>query len=199
MSENAEDVAPAGPLDHLSTIKTFSVPVLMLSMKFLKVDTSIYLQELRICFACVVLLNFSVMALLYFKIQSAVECGPIEVTEKTLEGTDKKTKMSSREYDTKKLREKLGQACLHLCITSGIHYKWGNAMPLLLQSINMPLGILDDNLFKIHIFGCAAEGKMARPFKPPVNPLAKMLGADEPAEIEPAKDDKKRSKRTKKD
>ena len=47
----------------------------------------------------------------------------------------------------------------------------------------LPMGLLDDNLFKIHVMGKEAVGKLARPFKPPESPFAALAGdkAAEPA------------------
>ena len=45
--------------------------------------------------------------------------------------------------------KKVKSAGFGLMITCGIHYKWGNAAPLLFQSVMMPMGLLDDNLFKV--------------------------------------------------
>ena len=41
----------------------------MLAIKFLKIDVTMYLFELRIAFACVTCLNFLSLALVYSKIQ----------------------------------------------------------------------------------------------------------------------------------
>ena len=61
---------------------------------------------------------------------------------------------------------------------SGIHYKWGSPMPLLLQSVMQPINITDEPLFQIYVLGKEAVGKLQRPFKI-ANPLADMLGAGE--------------------
>ena len=52
-------------------------------------------------------------------------------------------------------------------------------MPLLFQCVMQPLNLTDDPLVQIYLLGAKAEGKLARPFKPPPNPLADALGAND--------------------
>ena len=90
---------------------------------------------------------------------------------------------------------------LALCITSGIHYKWGNAMPLALQSIMIPMNLMDEPLFRIHILGQDAVGKLQRPFKAPDSPFAALMGetpTTSPPAADPRPEEKKRPKREKK-
>merc|ERR1712178_587788 len=98
----------------------------------------------------------------------------IDGEEKVLGKVDepKKTKMSVSQYDQKEIVKKVQNSVLALCITSGIHYKWGNAMPLALQSIMIPMNLMDEPLFRIHILGQDAVGKLQRPFKAPDSPFA---------------------------
>ena len=56
---------------------------------------------------------------------------------------------SERQPTLTQVMKKVKSAGFGLMITCGIHYKWGNAAPLLFQSVMMPMGLLDDNLFKV--------------------------------------------------
>ena len=67
-------------------------------------------------------------------------------------------------------------------MTSFMHYKWGSPMPLLFQCVMLPMNLADEPLVKIHVFGAKAEGKLARPFAKPANPLADALGVNPDAD-----------------
>ena len=67
-------------------------------------------------------------------------------------------------------------------MTSFMHYKWGSPMPLLFQCVMLPMNLADEPLVKIHVFGAKAEGKLARPFAKPPNPLADALGVNPDAD-----------------
>jgi len=172
----------------------FLAPGIMLGMRYFKVDLSIYLQELRIAFAVVIVLKFLVILWMYIVSQRGPDekTKSIIVKEKGVDGVEKTTKMTVKEYDASQAWKTAGSSLFALCITCGIHYKWGNPTPLLFQCIMGPIGMFDDKLFKIHILGQKAEGKLARPFVMPPSPLQELMGGGETAK--PAEKEKRGKK-----
>mmetsp|Transcript_22977 Transcript_22977/g.41061 ORF Transcript_22977/g.41061 Transcript_22977/m.41061 type:complete len:187 (+) Transcript_22977:46-606(+) len=182
-----DDATPEAPAAPEMNPKMFVVPALMMGVKYLKLDLNLYKTELRIAFAMAVLFKYAVIYYVYLTSQKAAEAGPVTVKEKKMDGTEEEKTMTTREYDAQQIMTNFKSGLFGLCITCGIHYKWGNASPLLFQSIMLPMGLLDDNLFKIHILQNAAVGKLARPFKAPESPFA-ALAEDKKALTDDKKD-----------
>lgn len=178
--------------------KSFVVPAVLLGTRYFKIDVNAYVVELRFAFAAVVLSSLAVSALLYFKTQAAPEGGEITVKEKAMDGTETAKTMSTREYDAAEVVKKVKSTLMGLCISGGIHWKWGNATPLLMQCIMIPTNLLDDPMVKIHLFGYEATGKLQRPFKAPESPFAALMGGDTATETPPALEGGKKSKKDKK-
>jgi hypothetical protein len=173
----------------------------MLALRYFKVDLTVFVNELRIAFGCVVLLKFLVLGYLYLASGKSAAKGNVVVVEKAADGTETKKAQTVQEYDCAQVVKAVGQAGFALCLTTGIHYKWGNPTPLLFQCLMTPMGLYDDPLFKIHVLGHAAEGKLERPFKAAPSPFAELLGGgktEEPAAVE-AKDAKRGKKDKKSD
>lgn len=151
-------------------------------------------------FGCAVLLKFIVIGLVYILSQKDKSKTMITVIEKGYDGVDKKKEQTVSEYDSAQVIKSAGQALFALCLTCGIHYKWGNPTPLLFQCLMGPMGLLEDPLVKIHILGHKAEGDLKRPFKPPPSPFEGLMGT--PAAPEEPKSskaiEKKRGKKDKK-
>lgn len=188
--------APAGPELKMTS---FLAPAAMMGMKYFKVDLSIYLDELRIAFGVVVVLKFLVIMYIYMLSQKSTDSNPVVVTEKGLDGKETTKKMTVKEYDASQVTKSAGQAAFALAITCGIHYKWGNPTPLFFQCFMGPMGMLDDQLFRIYILGNKAEGKLERPFKAPASPFQELMGgapAEEPAKVKT--DEGKKGKKDKK-
>lgn len=174
--KTAEPEAPAAP-----EIKPtqFIVPACLVGIKYFKVDLTIYLWELRYAFAGVVACKFLVIMMLYLKAAANTEPGVVKETAKVgLEQKETTKTMTVAEYDKAQVMKSVQQAAFALCLTCGIHYKWGNPTPLLFQCIMTPIGLFEDNLFKIYMLGEKAEGKLTRPFKAPASPFAELMGAD---------------------
>jgi len=137
---------------------------------------ALYITELRIAFALVVVLKFLVIAYLYKLCKGCAINGNVEVTEKGLDGVEAKKTLTVQEYDCAQVTKSIGQAAVALAITCGVHYKWGNPTPLLFQCLMTPIGLLDDSLVKIHLLGHAATGKLQRPFKATTSPMQELFG-----------------------
>jgi len=172
----------------------------MLALRYFKVDLTVYLIHLRIAFGVMVLLKFLVLAYLYFASGKSAEKGNVVVIEKGMDGVEKKKTQTIQEYDCAQALKAVNQAGFALCITTGIHYKWGNPTPLLFQCLMTPMGLYDDPIFKLHVLGHAAEGKLARPFKAPPSPFAELMGGGKTEEtaVEVKDKDSKRGKKDKK-
>jgi len=183
-------------------VTAFIGPAIMIALRYYKVDLTIYLNELRVAFACMVVLKFLLIGYMYKCASSNTEKGTVVVTEKGADGVETKKNMTIPEYDKSQAFKSFSQAAFALCITCGIHYKWGNPTPLLFQCVMGPIGLLDDTLFQIYVLGKKAEGKLERPFKPPASPFAELMGGgDEKKDlaVENEKVDSKDAKKDKKD
>uniref|UniRef100_A0A7S2SW02 Inorganic phosphate transporter n=1 Tax=Rhizochromulina marina TaxID=1034831 RepID=A0A7S2SW02_9STRA len=181
----------------------FLAPALMLAIRYFKVDVNQYVVELRIAFGCAVVLNFLSMFFIFMKAQANAE-GATQVTvkdKKPGQRTAEEKTMTFREYDLQHLQNKVFGAGMSLLISCGIHYKWGNATPLLLQAIMIPVNAVQDPLFKLHILGAKPEGKLKRPFPKAPNALEELMtGGEEEATKEGAVEKKRsRSKKAKGD
>ena len=170
----------------------------MLLLRYFAIDLTVYLQELRISFCCMALLKFLVLGYLWLASGKSKEKGAVEVAEKAMDGTETKKTQTIQEYDQAQVVKAVGQAGFALCLTCGIHYKWGNPTPLLFQCLMTPMGLYDDPIFKIHVLGQAAEGKLTRPFKAAPSPLAELMGGGKTEETAVEAKDAKRGKKDKK-
>ena len=168
-------------------------------------DLTVYVDELRVLFAVVVALKFATIAYLYVLSKNSGNTNLVVVVEKGLDGKETKKTMTAAEYDASVVVKGVNSSVMSLCITCGMHYKWGNPTPLLFQGIMTPMGLWDDPIFKLHILKHKAEGKLERPFKAPASPFAELMGGGgasgekkEEPEALAADEGKKRGKKDKK-
>lgn len=194
--EAKEAKAPATPEQPEIKPTMFVAPAAMMALRYFKIDLTVYVNELRVAFGVFILLKLLVLAYTYFKSQANADATPVEVVEKGMDGVTKRTVMTAKEYDAAEIKKAFSSSLFGLAITCGVHYKWGNPTPLLFQCVMGPMGFFDDKEFLIHVLGKKAEGKLARPFKAPPNPLAELMGA--PAAAEPAAEAPPRGKKDKK-
>mmetsp|Transcript_66328 Transcript_66328/g.130025 ORF Transcript_66328/g.130025 Transcript_66328/m.130025 type:complete len:215 (+) Transcript_66328:59-703(+) len=176
-------------------VTTFLAPAAMLGIKYFGIDLTEYRDNLRIAFGVVVLLKFIVIFFIYMKSQQSIDLKPVVVTEKGSDGKETKKTMTVKEYDASQAIKSAGQALFALCITCGIHYKWGNPTPLFFQCLMGPIGMLDDSLFRIHVLGSKAEGKLERPFKPAPSPFQDLIGGGAEPQAEEATSETKVAER----
>ena len=118
--------------------KMFIAPLGMLTIKFFKIDVTMYLQELRVAFGVVTALNFLCLYFLYMKIQvrargsgapisvvvvhahgSALaraqakqEAGKLVVKEKQLDGSEKEKTTTVGQYDADEIIKQAKQMCM---------------------------------------------------------------------------------------
>jgi hypothetical protein len=81
------------------------------------------------------------------------------------------------EYDFEMCLEKLKTSTIGAIIMLVVFYKWGKALPLLLQGALVPCHLYEGELYNIHLRNKPAEGQLSRPFANP-NPFEQMLGGD---------------------
>jgi len=196
----AEEQQPTTQATEIKPLM-FLAPALMLAIRYFKVDVNQYVVELRVAFGCVVLLNFLSMFFIYMKAQANPE-GATKVTvkeKKPGQKTAEEKTMTFREYDLEQLQKKVFGAGMSLMISCGIHYKWGNATPLLLQCVMIPVNAVQDPLFKLHVLGANPEGKLKRPFPTPPNAMEELMnGGGGGGDDASAKDVEKKRNRSKK-
>lgn len=173
----AESEAPAPPPAPEFKPQMLLAPLVIFGLRYLKVDLSDYVQELRIAFGLVVVLNLLASLVIYRRAQSAADADTRVVVKEKVPGKPTVSKeMTYREYDSSQVMKKVQSSFVGLAITGFIHYKWGNATPLLLQALMIPLNAIQDPLFEIHILGKEAVGKLKRPFATHPNPLEELMG-----------------------
>ncbi|KAJ8599506.1 hypothetical protein CTAYLR_009440 [Chrysophaeum taylorii] len=171
--------------------KMFVVPVLMLSVKFLKIDLSDYVPVLRVLYAVATFATVGVFVALRSMARRKAEPGNVTVTEKLPSGPVTK-KLSTADYDVKECDKKLQQAAIGCLVVAFIHYKWGSPMPLLFQSIMQLVNLTDDPLVQIHFLHKKPIGKLARPFKV-ANPLADLIEGNTSADDQNSSSAKKKN------
>ncbi len=82
----------------------------------------------------------------------------------------KKKTMTVMEYDLVEVGKQIQQILVSAGLLMAIHSYFGYAQPLFLQSILPWKNLLTLPIVRIHLFGCAATGDLARPWKAP-NPF----------------------------
>ena len=162
--------------------KMFVVPALLMIVKFFKLDFTLYVPQLRAGYACAVALTVLTTLMCGQLAQKKNEEGEVTVKEKNYENITIEKKFTVADYDQREAVSKVRALCFQVAMTSFMHYKWGSPMPLLFQCVMLPMNLADEPLVKIHVFGAKAEGKLARPFAKPPNPLADALGVNPDAD-----------------
>lgn len=97
------------------------------------------------------------------------------------------------EYDVRTLVAARRAFITNACILAGLHYKMESVSPLIMSGMMGMMKLLtEDKLVQIHIRGEPAVGPLKRPFKPPENPLGKLLkdfsGSKEESDATPGED-----------
>jgi len=83
------------------------------------------------------------------------------------------TECTVAEHDMEKWKEEFQKLTLGFVVVVGIHYYWEAIVPLAVQSILAPVGVLTNKLFALHVLGQQVE----RPF-----PIALPFGSEGPAQ-----------------
>lgn len=78
--------------------------------------------------------------------------------------TEKKM-VSTIEYDIQQAKQQMTSLIFPTIMILGIHFYFGSAQPLFMQSINAWKGIFLSHLVQVRIYGLKAEGPLKRPFK----------------------------------
>lgn len=110
-------------------------------------------------FAAVQAVTLLIIAYIYYKIVKENVQTPV-----TMEGPNPQT-LPQCEYDLKQLKSMLTKTILSTVISFFIFYKWNITKPFLLQGVMGLLGLFNEKLVQLYIFGYPAEGPLKRPFK----------------------------------
>eukprot|EP01127_Copromyxa_protea_P006127 TRINITY_DN1593_c0_g1_i3.p1 TRINITY_DN1593_c0_g1~~TRINITY_DN1593_c0_g1_i3.p1 ORF type:complete len:158 (-),score=48.88 TRINITY_DN1593_c0_g1_i3:66-539(-) len=103
--------------------------------------------------------------------------------------------MTTQEYDLGKVKEAFQQILMTSLMISGIHYKWGYGVPLIIQFVTVPLNLYKNDLIKVHFLG----QDIARPFPVPQSPFAALLEGGAAGGATPQEEERKRKKEEKKE
>ena len=160
-------------------LKTLAVPVTLLMFRSIDQNDPSVQDNVSIAFGVAV--TFVIAAYLYLskKIADKNDETPITYQEpkQPMQQTEGETITTThRGYDERELKELFGkQAILGLVVALAARYYWAALLPMVIQSISIPMNIYGHNLVKVYVFGEEAKHDLARPWKKP-NPFGDMLG-----------------------
>jgi hypothetical protein len=151
--------------------------VLLLGSRYYDFDQEPYVTYVLSVFVFFQVVQFIALGLVYFKLQ-AMSNGPktVKVPEKKQFGNviAPAKELSELEYDYEMFFEKLKTCFMGTIIMLFVFYKWGKALPLLLQGSLVPCHLYEGELYSIHLRNMPAEGRLSRPFAPS-NPFEQMM------------------------
>ncbi|KAK9814806.1 hypothetical protein WJX72_011852 [[Myrmecia] bisecta] len=172
----------------------FAAPaVMMLYSKFGKDITE---PQILAGYGTAVALVLAALAYIYLKVQASNDRGEVTVKVKKANGTTETENKTVAEYDAGEVRNQLIKVVMGTAIVGALYYYKGVLQALVIQAVMLPLNLFEAGIFKVHVLGEPAAGKLARPFKED-NPFAAFTEAqtaakekaDEPVADTPASED----------
>lgn len=139
--------------------KMFISPILLMGGKRLGIDYKDpeHIQKIRLCFVCAMTVLALAFAALWTRLASKkkkLEEDQVEVKVKDLAtGATKHEKVSLYEHDAREYKKLLQSNLMGAAMVSMLHMYFKVVPPLLLQSIMMPLNLVEGNLFQVHMLG----------------------------------------------
>lgn len=126
------------------------------------------LLYVRSFYACSLLIAIIMRAVVYSKLQGAVDERRVRIKPQTKNGIDVDGRdLSVTEYDEEKMREQITQLMIVMAITGGIHYYYSAILPLIFGGIQLVLTTYESQLFQIHIMGYSDSGGESNPLRRP--------------------------------
>ena len=177
--------APAAPSFDPSSLLPV---VLMLGWSKLGIDASEGTDALLWCraaFATAIAVCVTGIVVIQLKAAKNTDPGTVVVTEKGADGVETTTSQTVSEYDVAQVRTLLMSVLFPAAIITFLHVKYAFIRPLPLQAIMMPLTLYKSKLAQIYLRGYKATGELKRPWAPPSNALADMLGGGTKDEAAP--------------
>jgi hypothetical protein len=159
-------------------------------MMLRNIDLTGYVTEIRIAYAVSQAICLIIWILVFLKVSKLPEGGKkIKIPALIQLGKEvKPSKESSvQEHDMDCWKEEMQKIGLGLIIVSGMHMYWEALVPLVLQSIMIPVGVFGNNLFKCHVLNMNVD----RPF-PSTQPFTTSGDAPEAEKTEKTKAVKKK-------
>jgi hypothetical protein len=156
---NANANAAAKPEGPQLKPKMFISPILLMGGKRLGIDYKDpeHIQKIRLCFVCAMTVLALAFAALWTRLASKkkkLEEDQVEVKVKDLAtGATKHEKVSLYEHDAREYKKLLQSNLMGAAMVSMLHMYFKVVPPLLLQSIMMPLNLVEGNLFQVHMLG----------------------------------------------
>eukprot|EP00747_Dinoflagellata_sp_TGD_P181240 gnl/TRDRNA2_/TRDRNA2_34949_c0_seq1.p1 gnl/TRDRNA2_/TRDRNA2_34949_c0~~gnl/TRDRNA2_/TRDRNA2_34949_c0_seq1.p1 ORF type:complete len:230 (-),score=45.79 gnl/TRDRNA2_/TRDRNA2_34949_c0_seq1:51-740(-) len=135
-----------------------------------------YRRHVEIGYVVLQLLCFCVLYFIYDRIHNMKEDGiTVKVPEETqVTGMVSPAKeLTTKEYDTDKLKRTFWQQVVVFIIVGGIYYKWDVFIPIVIQALMTPVQLYESPLTQIHLLGRVQN----RPFGSP--PPTEEAGAAE--------------------
>jgi hypothetical protein len=143
-------------------------PILTILIAWSLDTNDVAVQEMsRIGFAVSQLLTLALCIGLYVVIRRRAPTGSVVVAHAPTAGAKEYNEtMTVQEHDMRKLQQFFGTRFLLPCgITMLIVWKWNAVVPMVIQSIIIPLTLVQTELFKVYIQGVEAKHELARPWK----------------------------------
>lgn len=197
---------PAQPEPPKLKPKMFIAPLLLLGSKKLGIDYSdpATLTNVRMAFALAMALCVSSCALMYAIVnrkKKKLTEDKVEVTTKDpMDGGKEKTEtLTHFEHDVREVGKAFTNQIFGFGVVGAMHVYMKVNPPLLLQTVMLPMNLIEMPVFQCTLLGRKAEGKLARPWKPEEkpNPFSEMAKAFNPPEEGEAKAAKKEGKKKK--
>lgn len=168
--------------------KAFIAPLALLAINKSGIDLTEpgVVHTLRVAFAASAALTLIGWLLIRARIVAANQVSSQQrctVKSKPPGATEEKVEeMSWMAYDLSELQKQISSLGMSLLITGGLHYWKGITQPLVFQVLMIPMGLLEHNLFSIHVMGKTME----RPFPQPPNPFEALMNPPQEAAAEGA-------------
>jgi len=195
-SEEKKKKTAASPAPEAPKLKPkmFIAPLLLLGSKKMGIDYSdpAILNNVRMAFALAMALCVSSCALMYAIVQrkkKKLTEDKVEVTTKDpMDGGKEKVEtLTHFEHDVREVGKAFTNQLFGFGVVAAMHVYFKVNPPLLLQTVMLPMNLIEMPVFQVTLLGRKAEHKLARPWKPeekanPFSEMAKAFGNPEEEE-----------------
>lgn len=166
MADGRAPETPAAPaMPPISKLMPMGV---MLLLNKYNLEEMGYTKHIEGAYIVVQVLTFCCLMLINQRIAAAPDepdAKKLQIPEQVQMGQVIKpaAEQTLKEHDEEKWKEQRQQLLMGAVILGGVYYKWQYIMPLVLQCLMTPVGMIESPLFKIYVLG----GEVARPFPKP--------------------------------
>ena len=185
--------------------KMFIAPIVLMGSKRLGIDWNDEDTKLKIrmAFTISVMVCYLVIFYMYKQVkrkEKKLSEDTVEVTAKDPynNGEEKKETLTYYEHDLREVKKAGTSQAFGFLMTSVLHFYFKLNPPIVLQTIMLPLNMMETPAFQVHVLGKdgSANKKLQRPWMPEEkpNPFADLAKAMSPPPPEKKKSDKEAKK-----